>query len=320
VLRLISIFEKHGVRGDFYLTAPLVERYVEKRPDVVQRLKESHMTLSYHVRAPHPLWRGFSGPLAGKEGAALAAMLRDFETFQLDLRTGALNRDLPGGYRYVEQVLGRKPVAVGASDAAPPVKAASSRVYAELGAQMAVYHHETGTKLEEPFEYRDGLLARPSDFSVTRFPLPDNPQGVFWWNQVGTPRAAEFDPVALLDRQVAEWRGGRAPFITALIHENDFYREGGPGWNSIYVEGSGPRSQPRRAPFDLDMPPAGRMRTAETREAIFRKYEELVVRAIALTRVVTAAEIVALARGPAKTARVLPEPASALPPRGPAGT
>lgn len=295
VLRLIAGFEKHGVRGDFYLTAPLVESYAAKRPDVIRRLRDSNMTISYHTRPPHPLWRSFSAPLAGKEGTALVALLRDYESFQLDLRTGQLNRPQPGGYRYVEQVFGRKPVAVGTSDAPPPVKAASSRVYAELGAKVAVYHHETGTKLEQPFEFRDGILARPSDFSVTRFATPNNPQGVFWWSMVGTPREAEFDPLALLKKQLAEWRGSRAPFITVLIHENDFYREGGPGWNSIYVEGQGPRSRARSAPFNLDTPPSGRVRTPEVREAIFRKYAELVAYAAQHLTVVTSADIARMA-------------------------
>lgn len=296
VLRLIGGFERHHVRRDFYLTAPLVGSYAAKRPDVIGRLKDSEMTISYHTRAPHPLWRSFSKPLAVGEGEALADVLRDYESFQLDLRTGQLNRNQLGGYRYVEQVFGRKPVAVGTSDAPPPVKAASSRVFAGLGAKVAVYEHESGTKLEQPFDFRDGILARPSDFSVTRFATANDPQGAFWWNMVGTPREAEFDPLALLKKQLAEWRAPRAPFITVLIHENDSYREGGPGWNSIYVEDQGPRSRARRAPFDLDTPPSGKARPVEVREAIFRKYEELVSYAAANLRVVTSKEVSAMSR------------------------
>lgn len=298
LVRLMGIFEKHGVRGDFYLTAPVVERYVEKRPEVIRRLKESGMTASYHVRAPHPLWRAFSEPLRGKSGDDLAATLRDYERFQLDLKTGGLNREKPGGYRFVEQVFGRRPVAVGASDALPEVKAAGSRVYAEMGAQVAVFYHETGTKPDQPFEWRDGLLARPSDFSITRFELPGDPRGVFWWNMVGTPRAAEFDPVALLKKQLAAWQGARAPFITALIHENDFYRQGGPGWNSIYFEGEGPQSRPRRAPFDVETPPGSRPRPPEAREAIFAGYEALVAYAARRLKVVTSEDIAAMAKPP----------------------
>lgn len=63
----------------------------------------------------------------GREGDNLLAALRNFEGFQLDLRPGALNREQPGGYRYVEQLFARKLVAVGASDAPPALKAAPCR-------------------------------------------------------------------------------------------------------------------------------------------------------------------------------------------------
>lgn len=299
VLRLIGIFERHRVRGDFYLTAPVVERYVAERPEVVQRLKGSGMTISYHVRAPHPLWRGFSGPLGDESDEEIRAALRDYETYQLDLKTGGLNREKPGGYRYVEQIFGRKPVAVGTSDAVPRVKALSSGVYAALGAQVGVFYHETGTRPDRPFEWRDGLLVRPSDFSITRFQTGRGAlggSGVFWWNMQGTARAAEFDPVERLKKELAAWKGGRPPYVTALIHENDFYREGGPGWNSIYFEGQGPQSRPRRAPFDLERPPSGSARSAAVREAIFTKYEELVACAAERLEVVTSEDIAARAR------------------------
>ena len=65
LLRLISLFEKHDVLGDFYVTAPMVRLYTESRPDVIKRLKESGMTISYHVRPPHPLNKGFSRHLGG---------------------------------------------------------------------------------------------------------------------------------------------------------------------------------------------------------------------------------------------------------------
>lgn len=54
VLRLIDLFEKYGVRGDFYLTGPQVWAYLEAHPEVIERLVESGMTISYHVRPPLP--------------------------------------------------------------------------------------------------------------------------------------------------------------------------------------------------------------------------------------------------------------------------
>lgn len=58
VLRLVKIFQKYKVRGDFYLTAPKTEMFVQQRPDVIAALKESGMTTSYHVRPPTRFTQG----------------------------------------------------------------------------------------------------------------------------------------------------------------------------------------------------------------------------------------------------------------------
>jgi len=59
---------------------------------VLQRLRESGMTVSYHVRAPHPLTEGFSVFLEGLQGDALCQTILDYETYRLDLATGGLDR------------------------------------------------------------------------------------------------------------------------------------------------------------------------------------------------------------------------------------
>ena len=63
LLRAIGIFEKQGVRGDFYLTGEMANRYAEHRPDVVERLRGSDTTISYHVRPPQPTYAGFDEAL-----------------------------------------------------------------------------------------------------------------------------------------------------------------------------------------------------------------------------------------------------------------
>ena len=76
ILRLIDLYEKYEVRGDFYVTAAVVEKYVRERPEVIARLKESNMTISYHVRPPHPLNTGFDSSLKMLDDAALARTCR----------------------------------------------------------------------------------------------------------------------------------------------------------------------------------------------------------------------------------------------------
>jgi hypothetical protein len=295
VLRLIGIFEKNKVRGDFYFTPQIVEHYEQKRPDVVKRLKESGMGISYHVRPPHPTYTGFDQRLRDLDDAVLAKTLRDYETHRLDPATGELQRARPGGYSYVAKVFGCKPVVVSPQCRDPRIRAAALKVYADLGAKMVVAYHERGTKPEQPFESVQGLLARPSDFSITRWAVADGRVESFWWSMLDTPRASEFNPAARLTSHLAAWKGSRAPFITALIHENDFSRANGPGWGGIYYDGEGPRSRPRQPPFDLNAPDRSRPRTAEASERIWKAYEEMVACAAANLRVVTAEEIVKLA-------------------------
>ncbi|MCX6901581.1 MAG: hypothetical protein NT105_23120 [Verrucomicrobia bacterium] len=294
VLRLIGIFEKNNVRGDFYFTPQMVEHYEQKRPDVIRRLKQSGMCISYHVRPPHPTYAGFDGRLRDLDDATLAKTLRDYETYRLDPATGDLQCDKPGGYSYVAKVFGRAPVVVSPQCRDMRIRAAALKVYAELGAKMVVAYHESGTKLEQPFEWIQGLLARPSDFSITRWGVGDR-QEMFWWNMLDTPRAADFDPTARLKNQLGAWKGSRAPFVTALIHENDFSRSG-TGWSGIYLDGEGRNSRPKQPPYDLNAPDPSHPRTAEAREKIWNAYEALVAYAAANLRVVASEEIVAMAK------------------------
>ncbi|MEW5938057.1 MAG: hypothetical protein AB1750_00230 [Chloroflexota bacterium] len=293
LLALVDLFEKYNVRGDFYFTAEITRELAEKRPDVIERFRDSDMTISYHVRPPHPLYPGFDSRLKGLGDADLYQTILDYETYALDLETGELDRTRPGGYAYVAQTFGRNPVAAAAPSADPRIKDAAQRVYASLGAQMTLLYHEEGTKIEQPFEYVNGLLVRPSDFSVTRTTLIDGTEN-FWWNFMSKPNAADYNPTALLQRQLADWVYDRAPFITSLIHENNYYRSG-EGWSSIYFTmDRGQRDQPIPPPWNLAAPDPSRPRTDEDKAAIFAAYEELVAYASANLTVVTSEDILAL--------------------------
>ncbi|HIQ19926.1 MAG TPA: hypothetical protein EYH34_01630 [Planctomycetes bacterium] len=300
LLKLIHLFEKYGVRGDFYLTAPITHHYAESRPDVIRRLRNSKMTISYHVRPPHILYPGFNQDLLDMDEDEMAETIRDYETYRLDLATGRLIASQPGGYRYVAKTFGRKPAALGVPTPTARVRHVARQVYRRLGAKVIVEHHETGTKIDRPFEYVDGLLVRPSDFSVTRWIAPgDRPgrrgRGNFWWNMLATPRAADYNPTAYLKKRLGQWNASRAPLITCLIHENNFYRARSTPWALIYYVDAR-KSRPRRPPFDLDAPDASAPRSAENREAIWQAYEQIVAYAAAHLRVVTSEDMVRMAK------------------------
>lgn len=294
--RLIGIFRKHGVRGDFYFTAPIVELYAQRRPDIIKELKESGMGISYHLRPPHPALAGFDRRLRGLDDAALEALLRDYETYRTDPATGDLQKDRPGGYRFVAETFGTKPVCVSPQAQDPKVRSTLGRIYRDMGARVVVAYHESGTDPAQPFELRDGLLARPSDFSITRWPAPGDDREEFWWNRLAGRRAdpVHFDPSARLKEQLAAWKGAREPFATALIHENNFPRSGPEAWKAWYFSDPMART-PRSPPYDLKAPDPSTLRGTEEREAIFNAYEQLVATAAARMRVVTAAEVADLA-------------------------
>ncbi|NWF99712.1 MAG: hypothetical protein HXY19_02050 [Thermoanaerobaculaceae bacterium] len=296
--RLVDIFERYGVRGDFYFTPEVVRVLLERHPEVVERLRRSAMTISYHVRPPHPLYAGFHAPLAGLAGEVLQVAIRDYETYKLDLKTGALDRSGPGGYRYVAQVFARAPVVASAPTDDPELRSAALGVYRELGARATVIYHESGTDPEQPFEFVQGLLVRPSDFSVTRVTVIDGSEN-FWWNYMGSTQADRYHPLRILEKSLANWNASapsRLPFITALIHENNFVRPGAEAWSAYYYEmHNGQRGDPLPPPWDLDAPDPSQLRPEREQEAIWAAYEALVAYAAQHFQVVTSEDLLLLA-------------------------
>lgn len=299
LLKLVDLFEKYNVRGDFYFTAEVTRKLVEERPDVIERFKNSDMTISYHIRPPHPLYTGFDSRLQNLSDTELHQTLLDYETYALDLETGDLDRSQAGSYTYVAQVFGRNPVVAAAPNNDQRIKDTAQKIYASLGAQMTILYHEEGTKVEQPYEYVNGMLVRPSDFSVTRTTSIDGSDN-FWWNFMSKPNAEEYNPTKMLQSQLAEWESrnyGRAPFITSLIHENNYYRSGAEAWSSIYFTmEKGQKTDPLLPPFDLNAPDPSKLRSPEEQQSIFAAYEELVAYAAAHLTVVTSEDILKLAK------------------------
>jgi len=292
LLRLIELFESHGVRGDFYLTSPIVYAYADQRPDVLERLITSGMTISYHVRPPHPAYRGFGNRLEGMDAEAATELLTAYETTRLDLSTGGLIGDEPGGMSHLTEVFGEPPVA--ASIPYETWRPVLLPIWADMGAHVTVTYHEQGTSLHRPFVWRDGLLIRPSDFSITRWAAPGREAESFWWTMLDTPWASDFVPVDRLREELASWTAARPPFVTVLIHENNFYRQGATPWADIYYE-TKRKVTPRTPPFDLSTPDPSSPRTSANESDIWAAYRELVAYAASRLSVVTSEDIVTMA-------------------------
>jgi hypothetical protein len=251
------------------------------------------MTVSYNLRPPCPIYNGFDGPLKVLDDASLKKTLVDYETYRLDLRTGGLDRSKHGGYTFVAQAFGKQPVVASPQTSDQRIRSACEDVYKSMGAKMEVLYHEEGTPIDNPFQYKNGLLIRPSDFSITRWKLPGEKDDSFWWNRLMRKDADKFDPVAKLKEGLAAWKHPRAPFVTALIHENNFYHFGAETWKAYYFSDKQFRS-PASPPYNLTVPDPGRMRPKQEQDKIWKAYEELVAFASANLNVVTSEDIVKL--------------------------
>ncbi len=301
LIHLTDIFARHGVRGEFYFTGSIVELYAAERPDVLERIRTAGMAVSYHVRAPHPLVKGFDGALAGKSEAQVEAILRDAETYALDRATGQLDRTRPGGYALVRDTFGRPPVTVVAPNPDPALRLAAVRVYRALGARALVWYHEEKSSLAHPLQTREGLVVRPSDIGVTRWPVEGGTKDQFWWNRV--ERDPAFYPASYLKQRLEAWsgeaaksgtpqptKGKRGAFVTSLVHENNFYRAGPEGWTYSYYTAKD-KDTPLPPPWDLHPREGSTVRTASEQAAIWGAYEALVRWSAAHLRVVTGDEL-----------------------------
>ena len=169
---------------------------------------------------------------------------------------------------------------------------------------MTLLYHEEGTAPDRPFVWIGGMLVRPSDIGVTSWGGRSNrDKGQFWWNMLGTSREEEYRPAGYLQERLAEWQVrqqagelARAPFVTALIHENNFYRSGAEGWTLSYFSDVD-KQEPLAPPYDLNAPDPSVPRTAEEQAAIWAAYEEMVAWSAENAGVVTSEDIVEMAQG-----------------------
>jgi hypothetical protein len=177
---------------------------------------------------------------------------------------------------------------------------------------MLVAHH-SGGDAQYPLLWWQGMLARPSDFSVVRVP-PNSRQraaniqvlqrgvatgeesGNFWWNVTDDPEAQEHAPAKYLARKLAQLPKDRLTFVTCLIHEDNWYKQG-TSWDGTYFEDRG-RKQPRTPPYKAEPRRMVRLRASEEQARIWAWWEELVAAAAGdpRIRVATASDILTLVR------------------------
>jgi len=266
--RAIDILEKYGVTGEFYFTAALFRAYQQHHPELLARMQSSGMTISYHVRAPHPVT--FRGPLAKRLQAMphdqAVALMTSLESHRLDLSTGTIDESKVGGYLLLKEALGYAPPVVAFNAKGDTLRDLELEAVAALGARMWMRKH-TGDTMELSSQ---GLLSRPSQFAVSKV------DGDNWW-KTNKP----YDPAVLF--------AGAQGYGVALIHEHDFYAQG-PGWNEVYWTDS----KQNKPPFDLTVRQQDHKRYPDAHVAqTWATWESLVAYASQNMRVVTSRDIIA---------------------------
>lgn len=294
--RLASIYEKHGVHGEFYFTAPLFFRYMQSHPLVLLHLVLGGHTISYHYRPPHPCY--FRGAVT-TQLEAMPLVERTYEIAfnevrELDLSTGSYTTNW-GGFFGMSWLTGITPVTVGAGQVSQSLGETLRYVLRLGGARTCVYFHESGSRQSHPLFYRAGLLERPADFSITRWSINGGGEN-FWWNHIQkTSTASEGDPSQRLLQTVDALPQGTLHFGHSLVHENNYYFSGTP-WGPVYYQDS-QKTQPKSPPFNLAATaPWAKARSQSQQDRIWSAYDDLVRTAATHPRiaVMTAKDIVGL--------------------------
>jgi hypothetical protein len=205
------------------------------------------------------------------------------ESQRLDLVTGELIPNEPGGVLYLKSVFGYAPTIASPSYLSnakaeeKPLRDAAIELYYSEGSRMIVVEHEGGTPKDQPYRYDGKLLRRPSHFSVTRWDSADGKvKEQFWWNMLTSKYAAEFDPIKQFEKLLADFpEDGKPYFAQSLIHEGNYYVKNTP-WAPVYYEDQG-KTIEKKPPFDLNAT-ASWVYPREQSEVdlIWQKYEDLV--------------------------------------------
>lgn len=293
VSELCDIFRKNGVQGDFYLTGPMAELYQASHPAVIEKLKGQG--ICYHSRPPHPIFTGFEGPLKGLSGDALLARLTEYETQSLDLSTGQLRADQPGGFALVTSLLGKAPSTVAVPTTDPTLKTAGCRLYKQMGAKATVWFHKPQNLGDNPYQFKNDLLVRPMDLAIYEWQAKGEAKETLWWNRFkeGSPSAEGF-PKTQMERQIGQWTGRRPPFVTSQIHENNFARRGRDPWvNTFWADPN--KNVARSGPYDLNATDPSTARSVGEQKRIMAAYAEMVEHCATNYRVVTMADVCTMA-------------------------
>ena len=256
VNKVIDIHEKYEVPVNIYLTDPVVQLYVEKAPDLIERFKTSkYVTISYHSRAPTPYYSNFDiigiHELSDDE---IYDKIMEYETHKIDLATG-LPTESEGGYAYLKEIIGYAPVTVGIGSEYKNVETQLMKVYKTLGASFTLTHAKEALLGDT----KGGLYLRPEQIPIKLYE-----------SKALTSKGDE-----VIKSAISNYSGdtSKGEFINIKFHEDNFYLNGSPWIWNFYTDGQ--TSDPKSTPFDITTVNVKEKTDAE-RAHMWTLYEEAV--------------------------------------------
>lgn len=294
VKTLCGIFQKYGVKGDFYLTGNMVQKYRASRNDTIEALKSQG--ICYHVRPPHPYYNLFDSRYQSVKDSpsTLSSRIEEFESYAQNLSTGELNKDNPGGFKLVKATFGRAPACVAAPQDDATIKEAACAWYRSQGAKGVVWFH--GEQPMDNLIKKHDLVVRPCDVVVDSWAVNKSGDGMLWWNRFekGEPNNEAGYPHKYMQSRVSTFGRGRPPYIVSLIHDDNFQRRGPDAWvNSFWTDTS--KSKSKSPPYDLNATDPSSRRSDEEQARILKAYERMVEYCAENYRVVTMNDIANMA-------------------------
>ncbi|MEK9157328.1 MAG: hypothetical protein AAB448_04350 [Patescibacteria group bacterium] len=213
--RVLDIHEQYGIPVDIYFTDPLFRLYVEKAPDLIERIKTSPIaTAAYHIRPPTPYYSGFDFlDLSAMSQDELRTTVENYETHALSLETGKPT-DEPGGYQYFINTIG---YGLGIGTTGPrAVGRVVAEVYSSMGAKFMVGHGKTFAFGQKAL---GGLYYRPEDYDLKLYESVQQTQ----------------DGGTVIEHILPSLDASSSrKFIGIKYHENNFYSTGGTPWWPVY--------------------------------------------------------------------------------------
>jgi hypothetical protein len=271
VLKLIDLFEQNGLHGEFYLTGPITHVFAQAHGEVIDRLRETGMTISYHSKPPHPLTPGFEGPISGLPVDETERMITRYESERLDIETGGLIPDEPGGYNYLKELFDAPPVAIDAPKTSR--SGFAMPLLARMGARVIVNQAEYDP--QQPFQYMYSMLLRPEDLIINRWQAEGVEGEQAWWDMQEGEFGSSYIPLERLQAQIAAWDVERLPFILIPINEYNFYRSGPAPWTLIFYQDQS-RANPKSPPFDLNTADISTARSEGSMQSVWDAYSQMV--------------------------------------------